>query len=293
MKRLISAATITLTTTLLLASVSAKANISCQPMVDEMNAQSDVVANFSSELVKLESKLQRVENKLADKRSLISSITLDIQNEKQLISQKENDKASMIQSIASIANEKSGLAHENQGLSQLMNQLSVQIQSLPPRSNAIREVLRERKRTEKMIEANQSKIAFLDQQIAPATSSINSIERSIMSSQSKVQVLMSKRNQLKNIQPTLAMLQSQKENVEIQLLQSDSLQQSNLMQLEVVSEKVLMCKTYKVKYALALSISKEIYEVGCANYVPRPLNGFYKKQAQAEALQEICGTNSY
>jgi chromosome segregation ATPase len=293
MKRLISAATMTLTTTLLLASVNANASISCQPMVAEMNAQSDVVANFSSELAKLESKLQRVENKLADKKSLISSITSDIQNEKQIITQKEDDKASMIQSITSISNEKSDLAFENQSLSQLMNQLTVQIQNLPPRSNAIREALRERKRTEKKIEANQSKIAFLDQQIAPVTSSINSLERLIMASQGKVQVLKSKRNQLKNTQPTLATLQTQKENAEIQLLQSDSVQQSNLNQLEAVSEKVLMCKTYKVKYALALSISKEIYEVGCENYVPKSLNGFYKNQAQTETLQEICGSNSY
>jgi chromosome segregation ATPase len=285
MKRLISAATMTLTTTLMLASASANAEISCNPMIAEMNAKSDIVANFASDLAQIESKLQRVENKIADKQSSLSSLSSQIQDTKQLISQKEYDKASMIQSINSIAVEKDKLVQENQNLSHLMNQLSVQIQNLPVRSNALREALREKKRAEKMIEANQMKISSLDQQIQPVAATISGLERSIMSSLNKVEVLKSKKNQLANTQPTISSLQSQKEKAQIQLMQSDSIQQSNLVELEVASEKVAMCKTYTVKYPLALKISKEIYEVGCNNFSPKSYSGAYKNQAQAETLE--------
>ncbi len=293
MKRLISATTMTLAATLLIGSANAAQTISCGPMIAEMDAQSDIVANFSKELSKLESKLGRIENKLDDKRNQISQVASDIQNEKQLVSQKENDKVSLVSSIGSIEAEKSALVSENQSLSQLMNQLSMQIDNLPARSNARRVALRERKRSEKLIEANQAKIVFLNGQIQPVMSSISSLERSIMASLSKINVLKDKRNQIKNAQPTLEMLVSKKEQAQIQLLQSDSVQQANLSALEFATEKVEMCKTYTVKYPLALEIAKEIYAVGCDRYVPRNLNGAYKHKAQAETLESICGISAY
>ena len=287
MKRLISMVTMVTA----VASINANAALKCKPLQNEMDAQSEVVSNFAHELQKLESKVLRLEDKISDKQDQISSIQSDIQNQKQKKQNKEDQKITLISSIEGIEIEIGQIESDNASLVSRMHQLDVEIQNLPARSNARRMALREKKRAEKKVERNMYDISALQDQVAPVVETINSLESSIVRISRKIQKLKQDKSDVRNAVPTLNSLKNKKAQAEITLMQQDSIQQENLAILDEASEKVLACKTYKVKYSLALDIAKEIYQVGCDNFSPRNLNGMYKNQAQDEVISEICGSN--
>ena len=58
--------------------------------------------------------------------------------------------------------------------------------------------------------------------------------------------------------------------------------------LNEAQEKLLMCKTYNVKYPVALEVAKELYKVGCNRYQSGSMQGKHKQDAEAEVISAVC-----
>jgi chromosome segregation ATPase len=290
MKNLISLATITTTVICTLTTSTAIAAIKCQPLVKDMKAQELLVSDFSYQVNKIEKKLARIESKILEKNNSISVIQSEIDSEKYVIQQKDSDKLSLIDSIQSLEDEKSIVQSTNNSLQNRISSLLVDIEHLPTRSNARRQALREKKRTELKIKANLSKIDLLDDQMYPVIESINHIIGSIENSQAKVLALKDEKRNIKQAAPTMKSLKERKIIEENKLYGQESIQESNLVILADLTEKVDMCKTFKVKYPLSLKIAKEVYEVGCDQYVTKGFQGKYKQDAESETLAKICSS---
>ena len=69
---------------------------------------------------------------------------------------------------------------------------------------------------------------------------------------------------------------------------ADQSQDFNVAQMDKASEKVLMCKTYNVKYPVSLSVSKDLYVTGCENYQLRGYKGINKIAAEQETIISVC-----
>jgi len=291
MKRLINASSIT-TILLAMVSLNTSAAVKCQPLVQQMNLQEQLVSDFSYTVLKEQKKLQRIENKIYEKRSQLNQIQSEVDAEKNIIQMKNQDKQSIINSIQSLENQKQSLQIEVGAMMSQMQQLTSEMQNLPARSTALRNLLREKKRTEKKMELKQALVYSLDEQMAPAIQSINTIESSIMNSQSKIQALKQEKKALRAQQPTIQNLKQRKADAEQILSSQNLIQDDNMSYLAVLTEKVDVCKTYKVKYPLSLQIAKEIYEVGCDQYRVQNFQNIYKQQAEQETMNMLCGSDS-
>ena len=71
-------------------------------------------------------------------------------------------------------------------------------------------------------------------------------------------------------------------------MNQDSIQQNNIKLLNEAQEKVLMCKTYNVKYPISLEVSQRLYAVGCDNYIIGGYKGTHKLDAEAETIATVC-----
>jgi len=173
-------------------------------------------------------------------------------------------------------------------IQQDMASLQRSINNLPASSNARRNALREYKRAEKKLEMLVAEISQLESSVMPTRNQIQSLNQVISSKQVQASNLEATKMDIENMKPSLQMLYKKVADATEELQSQDGVQQMNLKALDEANEKVLMCKTYNVKYPLVLELSKEIYTVGCNKYVFKNYNAEYKAQAEHEAFASIC-----
>jgi chromosome segregation ATPase len=235
-------------------------------------------------------KLTSIEEKINAKLDILEPITFQISQTGQRIEslrvEKQNINASLEADRITIQDK---IAEEKQ-LMQTINRTQADINRLPTSSYARRTALRENMRAKKALERVQATIISLQQNMAPAVNRMAAIDSEIQVKQQLLLKLESDKVAVENEKPTLASLNKIKERTANDLLTSDQTQQQNLVMLDEAQEKVLMCKTYNVKYPIVLDVAREIKQVGCHNYQLRNLEGRYAQDAETEAIDALCGT---
>lgn len=269
-------------------SVSVYAKVDCKPFKQEAQLHEQIVADFSYELEKVEKKVQRLELKISDKLSAMDSAQIKIDSATSAIEQISIQQSGIMQSVQGVENDIQSKQIEANGLIQTINETQYQIDNLPPRSHARRQALRLNNRSKKILEKVQGEISQLSQSIAPQRAHLAQLDQQIMDQQQVKQMAIQEKTQIANTKPTLSRLQQRKQTAEAELINQDAIQQENIALLEQAQEKVLMCKTYNVKYPTALNTAKRVYKAGCENYQPRNFQNQYKADAEAEVLSKVC-----
>lgn len=265
------------------------AAINCKPFKEEVNHAQAVVDSFAGEVLKLQDQLSRVEGHISNKYAQIDPIIADISSSNSLIEslkiQRANIKADIDQLKVQLDQD---LITESSLIADIQD-LEVQIDMTSPRNPARRQLMREKNRKKKMLERVQISISSQTANIEPLKQSLKSVRQDIQFNKSKVVELEQEKIIVENQAPKLSALLNKKSNLIQDIQQSDVIAQANIANLDLALEKQLMCKTYTVKYDLSLDIAKEIYNVGCDNYQLQGFNGKFKKQAEIETLESICG----
>lgn len=277
-------------TSLLLAtmSLSAMAKVNCEPFKAEADMKADIVNNFNETIIKLETKAQQMQIKVEDRLAMISTVDGKIQNTQAAIEQIKQDSQNIRISMRDIkASLDSALATEQDLISQISS-LDYQIRTAPAGSNARRAAMREKKRTEKKLEKLSQTISQIQYEIAPMQDSLQSLKMQKQDALAVLAQLDSEKIEIENMRPTLDSLIRKKNKAQDEVAMADQSQEANIAQMEEANEKVLMCKTYNVKYPVSLEVSKELYTVGCENYQLKGYKGPFKKMAEQETLNAVC-----
>lgn len=271
-----------------LVTTSAVAAVDCKPFKQEAQVKEQIVMDFSYELEKVEKKVQSLESKIADRLLAMDSAQMKINSSVAVMQQIQNEQMGIMDSMQAVEMEIQAKQQEANSLIHTINETQYQINNLPSGSHARRQALRENNRSKKILEKVQDQIVQLGQSIAPQKNRLAQLEQQKHGQQMIIQQAEQEKADIANQKPTLAKLESKKAAAESELINQEAIQKENLKLLDEAQEKVLMCKTYNVKYPLVLDIAKELYQVGCDQYRLRDLNGKHKKDAEAEILATVC-----
>ncbi len=264
------------------------AKVDCQPFKQGVQAQQDVVEQMSSVFAKLEAKVETLENKIYDREGMIQSAEFKIQEAAQAISQIIDQQEQVHAQLAHKEAKLSAKQSEQRQFENIIQETQYDINNLPSRSNARRQAMRENMRAKKSLEKVEQKIAQIQQSMQPALNQLGQLQDEKQAAQGmKAQFEMDKQDVLA-MKPSLQRLKSKKNKAQQELMAQDSVQQDNLAILAEEEEKVLMCKTYNIKYPKAKKVAKQIYKVGCDNYVFADFNTVHAQDAQQEVFAKIC-----
>lgn len=266
----------------------ALAKVNCKPFKEEAKVKQQIVADFSYTLEKIEKKVLRLESKISDKLSSMDSVQSQINQATSALAQIQNEQMELVDMISIVEADIQIQQTKANRLMQKIEQTQYQIENLPSGSHARRQALRENNRSKKILQKVDEKIERLVQSIEPQQRRISQLEQEKQQQLSMVMAFEAEKNQIANQKPTLNSLTNKKEKAESELINQDMIQQENMSLLNEAQEKVLMCKTYNVKYPIALDVAKEVYAVGCDSYKLRNMQGKHKKDAEQEVLSAVC-----
>lgn len=278
------------TTTLILGltSTMAFAKINCKEYLDDAQVKINIVESFSQSVRMLEAKVNGLQDKISDRYNMMSSVDVKINAIQASISDLNREKNQLNQSMESGNRQLVSLERDRAQLTTQLTRLERDIANLPASSSVRRQALREAARTRMSIDGISSQIISLNQTLMPISQQVNGITQQISMKRSKLAPLEDEKQSIANIRPTLQSLQQSVQEAQANLQGQDQIQAQNLRALDEAQEKVLMCKTYTVKYPLVLEISKEIYRKGCNKYKVQNFQAEYKAQAEQDALSAIC-----
>lgn len=284
MSKLIVSTTI-LTT---MVSLSAMAKVNCQPYKTEADLKSQVVTNFGETIIKLQVKADTMQEKVDDRMSLLSQADHNISTAQGTISQ---IKASINSAKIAMKDTKdkldSALSQEQQILDNMAFYDS-QISSLPASSSARRTAMREKKRAEMSLKRLQAVIVDIQFEIAPMQNEVQALKADLNGAKSVLSQLNAEKTSIQQMVPSLNSLIQKESKAKQNLADADQDQQMNIDQMDEANEKLLMCKTYNLKYPVSLEVSKELYAVGCDSYQLKGYKNNFKKMAEQETINAVC-----
>lgn len=264
------------------------AAVDCKPFKEEAKVKNQIVADFSYELEKLEKKVMSIENKMMVKISKMDSVQDSIDQAKSSVEQIEADEAQLSDSISVVEMDIQKQKSKADDLIHTIEETQYQISNLPSRSHARRQIMRENNRAKKILEKVDQKINMLSNSIEPQKLELEQLVEEKMAQVSIVNALKVEKMQIAKQKPTIGALTKRKANAEAELVNQDVIQQENISLANEAQEKVLMCKTYNVKYPVALEVAKELYTVGCENYQTLGMKGKHKQDAESEVVSAVC-----
>lgn len=157
-------------------------------------------------------------------------------------------------------------SHAREVLTRRLNELSAQL----TRTNA------RITRMESALQPTNARIAQLMNERRNAEASLAQASNDLAAAQSMT--------------PAIEVLQERVARISERLATQDQVQAGNLAVLAQVEDKLLMCKTYTVKYPTVLEQAREITRVGCRNYqMPREAERRpFMRDAINEIFQVMC-----
>ena len=271
-----------------LVSVSAMARVNCKPFKMESDIKTQIVTNFNETILKLQTKADRMQIKVEDRMSMVSGVQNKIQSVEATIDQIKADSQNVRISMRDIKASLESVLASEQDLVNLIADLDDQIRRAYPRSTARRNAMREKKRTERKLMNLQGSITDLQIQISPMKSQLAALKVEKQNALSILGTLDLEKLDIEAMKPSLNSLVRKQNKAQADLVDADQNQDINVIQMDEANEKVLMCKTYNVKYPVSLSVSKELYTAGCDNYELKGYQGINKITAEQETISAVC-----
>jgi chromosome segregation ATPase len=284
MSKLIKATAILAT----LVSVNAMSKVDCKPFKMESDLKTQIVTNFNDTILKLQTKANQMQIKFEDRMSMIAGVDAKINNIQMTLEQIKNDSQNIRISMRDIKSSLDSAIAQEQDLLNLIADLDNQIANAYPGSNNRRNAMREKKRTERKLISISDIVRDLQIQISPMQNQLAGLKAEKQNVISILETLNQEKFAIEDMRPTLNSLIRKKEMAQKDLVDADQNQELNIIQMDEANEKVLMCKTYNVKYPVSLSVSRELYTVGCENYVLKGYNGVNKIAAEQETINAVC-----
>lgn len=271
-------------------SSSVIAKVECKPFVDEKEMVKIQVEDFSTGVSKLIAKINKLEEKLNDKQFKIDSLSSqaqEMQSQMQTISLQISD---IRKSSQGAQDQLSAIDNSLVALSNRISQIEYTLQGSVS-STTRRNLNREKMRKLREMDQLQADKVSLVQVVSQANAQIEPLRAQRMAIKSQRDMIEQDLMMEQTAQPTIALLQDKIQKEQILLGDSQAMETNLLAQLDEAREKVLMCRTYNVKYPLVLSIASEIAAVGCQNYEIKNFNSDIKLDAQAQILESLCPVN--
>ncbi len=267
---------------------TAIAAVDCKPYKQEAKVKEQIVADFGYELEKVEKKVIALEKKISKKLSKMDNLQVGIEQAISILTQIQDEELQLLDSMAIVEADIQIQQTNANRLIQTIQQTQEKLRNLPAGSHARRQILRENNRAKKKLEKVDEKIVWQTQSIAPQSARLAQIGEEKLMQSDQISSLKAQKAQIAGQKPNLQSLTRKKDRAEAELMDQDLMQQENLKLMSKAKEKVLMCKTYNVKYPIALDVAKEVYVVGCESYQLRDMQGNHKKDAEAEVLASVC-----
>ena len=267
---------------------TAIAAVDCKPYKQEAKVKEQIVADFGYELEKVEKKVIALEKKISKKLSKMDNLQVGIEQAISILTQIQDEELQLLDSMAIVEADIQIQQTNANRLIQTIQQTQEKLRNLPAGSHARRQILRENNRAKKKLEKVDEKIVWQTQSIAPQSARLAQIGEEKLMQSDQISSLKAQKVQIAGQKPNLQSLTRKKDRAEAELMDQDLMQQENLKLMSKAKEKVLMCKTYNVKYPIALDVAKEVYVVGCESYQLRDMQGNHKKDAEAEVLASVC-----
>jgi chromosome segregation ATPase len=270
-----------------LISSSVIAKVVCKPFIEEKQMMETQLDNFSLGLNSLYAKIIKLEERRDTKLSQLDSLRGQVESQKM----KMNSIQVQISTIRSesesarieLSQIDSSVMTLNNRISHIENILNTNVSS-GSRRELLREKMRKSMEVEKLVASKRNLVQIVQDahfRIEPLRSKRNAVK--FLRDKLLVDL-----NFLTEAPPSLELLENKIEKEQALITDSRGVENSLVAALEEAKEKVLMCRTYNVKYPLVLSIARQIASVGCENYAIKQMDSAVKMDAQTQILDSLC-----
>ena len=175
-----------------------------------------------------------------------------------------------------------------QDLNQKIAKVEKKISKISPRSPIRKKLVKKKKNMVQKKKSLVSQIQNLKDMKLHSKAKIDQITVRTPKVQQKIMMAKQEKKMVMQQAPTLGVLKQRLQKLKV--FEADAQQIEDMLSQKLANkkEKVLMCKTYNIKYPTVLKLAKRIADAGCYNYQFVDFLNKQKADAQEEVYDAIC-----
>jgi chromosome segregation ATPase len=261
----------------------------CDEFDQKLSRAQGQVRDFDKELRKLENKIGNIEERLATRTQVLSSLLAQRESINNEIRNLGSDQINLRREVDRLQAETSSLDNTIR-IKETQRQRFQAAAAAASNLEIKRENLREAKRLEKEIESLQANLSGMNQSLRTSSQRANQIDQQVSQRHQQLQQI-SQSIEAEQRDPAIARLQQERIEAINELSNAQISLDGLNDQVSRATNHVTMCYGYlelSVKYPAVLRISKKLVKQGCVKFKAVDQGSELENEAQTELLNSAC-----